>query len=71
VDAQPLWSCSGNRDSRAVADDRGAPRRLCNAAIALYQRLGWQHVGTGIADWTAPDGSHEVLHYFAAPSLAG
>jgi [ribosomal protein S18]-alanine N-acetyltransferase len=52
--------------------------RLCleviersGAAIALYQRLGWQHVGTGIADWTAPDGGHEVLHYFAAPSSAG
>jgi GNAT superfamily N-acetyltransferase len=41
------------------------------AAIALYQRLGWQHLGSGRGEWTMPDGSKALLHYFAAPSSAG
>jgi GNAT superfamily N-acetyltransferase len=39
-----------------------------NAAIALYRQLGWQHVGSRVADWPAPDGSNALLHYFAGPS---
>jgi GNAT superfamily N-acetyltransferase len=42
-----------------------------DAAIGLYQRLGWQHVGSGLGEWTMPDGSTPLLHYFAAPSWAG
>jgi [ribosomal protein S18]-alanine N-acetyltransferase len=38
------------------------------AAIALYRRLGWQHLGSGRGEWTMPDGSKPLLHYFAAPS---
>lgn len=39
-----------------------------NAAIGLYRRLGWQHVGSRVADWTAPDGTNALLHYFSGPS---
>lgn len=35
-----------------------------SAAIALYERSGWQHANTTAANWTAPDGSPVTLHRY-------
>ncbi|MEU8154062.1 GNAT family N-acetyltransferase [Micromonospora sp. NPDC048986] len=34
------------------------------AAAALYERAGWQWVGTSTAPWTAPDGSPVSLRHY-------
>ncbi|ALE72617.1 hypothetical protein FRP1_04960 [Pseudonocardia sp. EC080625-04] len=34
------------------------------AAIELYERTGWTHVGTGTAGWTAPGGGPVTLRYY-------
>lgn len=33
-------------------------------AIALYERTGWQHVGTSTATWTGPDGAPVRLRHY-------
>ncbi|MEV4122994.1 GNAT family N-acetyltransferase [Micromonospora sp. NPDC049645] len=41
------------------------------AAAALYERTGWQCVGTSTAAWTAPDGGPVSLrHYRLRPDVA-
>jgi GNAT superfamily N-acetyltransferase len=37
------------------------------AAIGLYERRGWRRIGTQPADWLAPDGTHPIVHLYAAP----
>lgn len=36
-------------------------------AIALYERAGWQLVGTQLATWTDPDGSVPVIRCYVQP----
>jgi ribosomal protein S18 acetylase RimI-like enzyme len=43
-----------------VVDDSGP-------AIALYERAGWQLVGTQPATWTDPDGSVPVIRGYVRP----
>ncbi|MGA8112719.1 MAG: GNAT family N-acetyltransferase [Actinocatenispora sp.] len=56
------------------ADARGMRAMLdvvddySTGAIALYERQGWLHVGSGTATWTAPDGSHPGLRYYLSPA---
>jgi GNAT superfamily N-acetyltransferase len=35
-----------------------------SAAIALYERTGWQHSRTTTANWTDPDGSPVMLRHY-------
>lgn len=51
---------SGLRPVLEVVDDAGP-------AIALYERSGWQLVGTGTATWTAADGTYPGLRYYVSP----
>jgi ribosomal-protein-alanine N-acetyltransferase len=37
------------------------------AAIALYERLGWQRLDSYRADWRAPDGAPALVHRFSLP----
>jgi hypothetical protein len=53
--------CPGGRPCLEVLDGS-------DAAIALYQRLGWQQVSARSGAWTMPDGSKPLLRYFPAPS---
>jgi GNAT superfamily N-acetyltransferase len=41
-----------------------------SAAVALYERTGWQWVETVPAHWTAPDGAGLSLHRYALTGLA-
>ncbi len=36
-------------------------------AIRLYERLGWQQLGSEPAGWTLPDGQRPIVHYYLAP----
>lgn len=51
---------SGLRPVLEVVDDAGS-------AIALYERSGWQLIGTGTAAWTTPDGAHPVMRFYVSP----
>lgn len=56
----------------AMAADRGARTVLDveaggTAAIALYERAGWQHVHSGPGDWTTPSGETALLHHYVSP----
>ncbi len=46
-----------------VEDERGA-------AVALYERSGWQRLATVPATWTAPDGTRPRVHYYLSPAPA-
>ncbi|MFI6863050.1 GNAT family N-acetyltransferase [Streptomyces sp. NPDC050421] len=37
------------------------------AAVALYERTGWRHVGSRPGDWTTADGRTALLHTYLAP----
>ncbi|MFE2430589.1 GNAT family N-acetyltransferase [Streptomyces sp. NPDC059373] len=37
------------------------------AAISLYERSGWRHVGTAPGDWTTVDGRTALMHAYLAP----
>jgi GNAT superfamily N-acetyltransferase len=37
------------------------------AAIALYERAGWQHTSSAIADWTTPEGDPVTVRYYRPP----
>jgi GNAT superfamily N-acetyltransferase len=37
------------------------------AAIALYERLGWQRVASVPTRWTGADEGHALLHHYVAP----
>ncbi|MFD4761313.1 GNAT family N-acetyltransferase [Streptomyces sp. NPDC058439] len=37
------------------------------AAIALYERAGWRHVGSRTDDWTTADGRPARMHAYMAP----
>jgi GNAT superfamily N-acetyltransferase len=39
------------------------------AAIALYERAGWDRVASVPAPWKSGNGEHTVLHCYLAPSL--
>jgi GNAT superfamily N-acetyltransferase len=51
---------AGLRPVLEVVDDAGP-------AIALYERSGWQLVGTGTATWTTLDGAYLGLRYYVSP----
>ncbi|HEV7206085.1 MAG TPA: GNAT family N-acetyltransferase [Jatrophihabitans sp.] len=36
-------------------------------AIALYESLGWRHVGSARARWRTQDGRHPMVRYYLAP----
>ena len=38
------------------------------AAIALYERAGWQHTRSTEASWRTPDGAAVTLRYYAPPT---
>jgi GNAT superfamily N-acetyltransferase len=38
------------------------------AAISLYERSGWRHVGTAPDDWTTVDGRTALMHAYLAPA---
>lgn len=38
------------------------------AAVALYERAGWRHVGSRSGDWTTADGRTALLHTYVAPA---
>jgi GNAT superfamily N-acetyltransferase len=38
-----------------------------SAAIALYERAGWQQTSTAIADWTTPEGDPVTVRYYRPP----
>jgi GNAT superfamily N-acetyltransferase len=38
------------------------------AAISLYERSGWRHVGTAPGDWTTVDGRTALMHAYLAPA---
>jgi GNAT superfamily N-acetyltransferase len=38
-----------------------------SAAIALYERAGWQHTSSWRADWTTPEGDPVTVRYFRPP----
>lgn len=38
-----------------------------SAAIALYERAGWQHVASTTASWIAPNGRPAVVRAYAIP----
>lgn len=40
-----------------------------SAAIRLYERAGWRHVGTSTADWTTADGRLARMRAYAAPPM--
>lgn len=52
----------GRRPVLEVVDDAGP-------AIALYERSGWQKIGTATAAWTTPDGTHPGLIYYLSPLM--
>jgi GNAT superfamily N-acetyltransferase len=58
--ASALAVASGLRPVLEVVDDAGP-------AIALYERSGWQLIGTGTATWTTLDGAHPGLRYYLSP----
>ena len=51
---------TGLRPVLEVVDDAGP-------AIALYERSGWQLIGTGTATWTTLDGAYPGLRYYVSP----
>ncbi|MFD7202592.1 GNAT family N-acetyltransferase [Streptomyces sp. NPDC059893] len=40
-----------------------------SAAIGLYERAGWRHVGTSTADWTTADGRLARMRVYVAPAV--
>ena len=38
-----------------------------SAAMALYERAGWQRIASAPAPWTLANGERPVLHYYLAP----
>jgi GNAT superfamily N-acetyltransferase len=38
------------------------------AAIALYERVGWQRVASAQAAWARNQGEYAVVHYYLAPT---
>jgi GNAT superfamily N-acetyltransferase len=60
---QAAWSAASERGRRPVLDVVEVNR----AAIRLYQRLGWIHLGQYVERFY-DDGPDEVLHCYAAPS---
>ncbi|SDX83480.1 Acetyltransferase (GNAT) family protein [Modestobacter sp. DSM 44400] len=62
----PATAASAELDRRLVLDvvaDAGP-------ALALYQRLGWEQVGTRTASWTTPDGRRPELRLFTFPAAS-
>jgi GNAT superfamily N-acetyltransferase len=56
----------------SAADDHGLKPVLdvvadSAPAVALYERAGWQLVGTQPATWTDPDGSVPVIRCYVRP----
>lgn len=72
-------SARRSRAATALLDHVGADAAECGlrlaldtvddggAAIRLYERLGWERVAEGLADWTWPDGRRPLLAAFLAP----
>jgi GNAT superfamily N-acetyltransferase len=53
---------------RLVLEIVDGPRSA--AAIAVYERTGWQHTRTTTADWTTPDGQPVRLRRYTLASEA-
>jgi ribosomal protein S18 acetylase RimI-like enzyme len=54
------------------ASDLGLPLTLNvsddgHAAIALYERAGWQRVASARADWLNAAGENALVHYYVSP----
>jgi ribosomal protein S18 acetylase RimI-like enzyme len=61
--------------ARKEADNLGIPLVLDvsdddHAAIALYERAGWQRAASARADWLNAAGEHALLHYYVSPETA-
>jgi GNAT superfamily N-acetyltransferase len=41
-----------------------------HAAIALYERAGWQRVASAHADWLNEAGERALVHYYVSPDTA-
>ncbi|WP_441246276.1 GNAT family N-acetyltransferase [Kitasatospora sp. McL0602] len=61
--------------ARAAAEAAGRGLRpvlevetRATAAVALYERAGWQLVGTEVADWRRLDGSAAHVHTYLGPA---
>jgi ribosomal protein S18 acetylase RimI-like enzyme len=57
-------------DQYAATNDFGLALDVVDgstAAIALYEGRGWKRVATENAEWSAPDGSHPVVHFYVTP----
>ena len=57
---------------RREASDLGLPLTLNvsddgHAAIALYERAGWQRVASARADWLNAAGENALVHYYVSP----
>jgi GNAT superfamily N-acetyltransferase len=56
------------RSGRSVVLDVVGPGS--GAAIALYERAGWQQTSSATADWTTPEGDPVTVRYFRPPRSA-